>query len=163
MKKHKGFTLIELLIVIGLIAILAGVVFVSLDPLTRFRDARNARRSADVAAITSALRVNQVDNGGAYLDSVNDLAADGTKSYLIGNCTAGADATCPLTDTVYTTQPSCIDLSGLAGYLPIPVSPKIETEWSADQTGYYLVRKASGAITVGACDLEGATRIETTR
>ena len=38
----KGFTLIELLIVIAIIAVLAGAVFVALDPLTRFRDARNA-------------------------------------------------------------------------------------------------------------------------
>ena len=53
---QRGFTLIELLIVIAIIAILAGVVFVSLDPLQRFLDARDAARWTDVTAVLSAVR-----------------------------------------------------------------------------------------------------------
>ena len=64
MKFNKGFTLIELLIVIAIIAILAAVVFVSLDPLTRFQDARDARRWTDVDAVLSAMKLDQVDQGG---------------------------------------------------------------------------------------------------
>ena len=49
MKNKQGFTLIELLIVIAIIAILAGVVFVSLNPSQRFKDARDATRWKAVA------------------------------------------------------------------------------------------------------------------
>ena len=44
MEKRRGFTLIELLVVIAIISILAVVVFVALDPVTRFQDARDSRR-----------------------------------------------------------------------------------------------------------------------
>jgi prepilin-type N-terminal cleavage/methylation domain-containing protein len=37
-EKQKGLTLIEILVVIALIAILATVVFVALDPVKRFAD-----------------------------------------------------------------------------------------------------------------------------
>ena len=42
-KRTSGFTLIELLVVITIISILATIVFVSLDPVTRFADARNSK------------------------------------------------------------------------------------------------------------------------
>ncbi|MEK7649947.1 MAG: type II secretion system protein [Patescibacteria group bacterium] len=168
MKKQGGFTLIELLIVIGLIAILAGVVFVALDPLTRFRDARNARRNADVASIASALRVNQVDNGGQYVTSVNGLTANDTSAYLIGTdagtCTSGAPACSP---AGFTMQASCLDLTALStgGYLgTVPQSPPGNgLTWTAARTGYYLVRKVNGSIIVGACDTEGGAAIQVTR
>ena len=51
MKNTKGFTLIELLLVIGIIAVLAIVVFVSLDPVKRFSDARDARRVSDLQSM----------------------------------------------------------------------------------------------------------------
>jgi len=60
----KGFTLIELLIVIAIIAIVATVVFVALDPITRFKEARNAQRWQDVEAVADAVRLYQVDNLG---------------------------------------------------------------------------------------------------
>ena len=50
----QGFTLIELLIVIGIIAVLAAATFVALNPLTRFQDARDARRRTDISAVLSA-------------------------------------------------------------------------------------------------------------
>ncbi|MSR76268.1 MAG: type II secretion system protein [Candidatus Ryanbacteria bacterium] len=171
MKKRGGFTLIELLIVIGLIAILAGVVFVALDPFTRFRDARNARRNADVASIASAIRVNQVDLGGLYTPTVEDLTANDTNAYLIGTevgsgCAASAPLCVP--GGVLVLQVTCLDLSALAtsGYLgTVPKSPpsSITLTWADTRTGYYLVRKLNGAITVGACDAEGAAAIQVTR
>ena len=40
MSTRRGFTLVEILLTIGIIAVLATVVVVSLDPIERFQDAR---------------------------------------------------------------------------------------------------------------------------
>ncbi len=163
MNKNRAFTLIELLIVVGLIAILAGVVFVALDPFTRFRDARNARRAADVASIASAIRVHQVDNGGNYIASVAGLT--NATSYMIVTNTGNScivDALCSGTSN------NCADLSGLSngGYLgAIPISPKgaAAAAWGSGKTGYYIRKNSNNSITVGACESEGAAAIEVTR
>jgi prepilin-type N-terminal cleavage/methylation domain-containing protein len=63
---EKGFTLIELLIVIGIIAILALVIFITLDPAAKFAMARNARRWSDVNAILNGVKQYQVANDGDY-------------------------------------------------------------------------------------------------
>jgi len=163
----KGFTLIELLIVIAIIAILAGVVFVSLDPGKRFAAARDAARWTDVTAVLSAIKVNQVDLGGAYLDgpagqSIADLTAD--IKYMIGTATSGCnDASC----SAVTADANCVDLSSLSsgGYLAnIPVSPNATGDsWGDDLTGYYMSRNTNGSITVAACHYEGTEAITVNR
>ena len=50
-EENKGFTLLELLIVIAVLAVLAGVLFVALNPASRLEDSRNAKRWTDVNAI----------------------------------------------------------------------------------------------------------------
>ena len=154
---EKGFTLIELLIVVAVIAILAAVVFVALDPLQRFQESRDATRWSDVGAILDATKVDQVDNGGAYIAAVTALTA--RTYYQVGTCANGGDAGC----TAQTTAATCADLTGLAteGYLAsVPMDPSSGT---AAETDYYIMRAATGVITVGACDPEGATPITLSR
>lgn len=64
--RRTGFTLIEILIVIGLIAILATVVLVSLNPARQFAQARDAQRTSNVSAILNAIGQNIVDNKGIF-------------------------------------------------------------------------------------------------
>lgn len=136
----RGFTLIELLIVIAIIAIIAGVVFVALDPLTRFQDSRDSRRWGDITGILSAIKINQVDNKGGYLASITALA-DSTTAMIgtvNGTCTAA-------------TTSVAVDLSGLVsgGYLAsVPMDPNGGT---AATTLYYLTKNANGTIIIGAC------------
>jgi len=51
----KGFTLIEILIVIGLIAILAAVTIIALNPTGSFEDARNSERNTEMSQIHTAI------------------------------------------------------------------------------------------------------------
>jgi len=169
--KQKGFTLIELLIVIAIIAILASVAFVALDPLTRFRDARDSSRWNDITAILSAIKVDQVDNGGSYVYGVN-TDASGTsvitateEYYMISNATttSGCNATCDVTPSA---TDHCVNLQDLVteGYLvSIPVSPNGTGSWTSALSGYYMRQSSTGAITVGACESENTSSISVTR
>ena len=64
MKKinNKGFTLIELLIVIGIIAILAAAVIITVTPGEKLKQARDATRNSHMTAIGTALHMGVVDN-----------------------------------------------------------------------------------------------------
>ena len=84
-----GFTLIELLIVIGILAGLAALTFVALDPLARFQDSRNAQRWTDSKALLDAIMLDQVDNGGVYHDNITAMS-DNTY-YQIGTLSTGCN------------------------------------------------------------------------
>lgn len=145
-RKTKGFTLVELLLVIGIIATLAVVVFVALDPAKRFADARSARRLSDAETILSAVHQFVIDNKGVFpaglgVDTEQALgtASGGCSNYYNG-CNVQVD--------------SCLDLSGdLARYLKtIPFDPQTGT---TENTQYSILRNSNGIITVRACVEEG--------
>lgn len=51
----KGFTLIELLIVIGILAVLATVTVIALNPAQLFAQARDSQRMSDLSAVVGAI------------------------------------------------------------------------------------------------------------
>ncbi len=57
----KGFTLIELLIVIAILAVLAGIVVVTLNPAELLKQARDAKRIADMDSLTGAINFYLTD------------------------------------------------------------------------------------------------------
>lgn len=142
MANKRGFTLIEILLVIGIIAVLATVVIVALDPAKRFEDARNSRRLSDIQSILSAVQQYIVDNKGSLptrLDvAEKQISTSGSGCAISGECdvSGGGD---------------CIDLSSeLAKYLKsIPYDPQ---NGSNEATHYSVVADANNIVTVKACD-----------
>lgn len=139
-QNQKGFTLIELLVVIAIIAILATVVFVALDPVTRFADARNSRRWNDVNSILTAVHQYIVDNDG---DLPTDLTT-GQAATELGTCVTCDDVT-----------------TDLAPYLlTIPLDPSGGT---AAETGYEVTVNANNIVTVSAPSAENGETIQVSR
>lgn len=62
----RGFTLLEVLMVIGILAILAAVVLVAINPARQFKIARDSQRNANVATILNAIGQNMTDHGGVF-------------------------------------------------------------------------------------------------
>ncbi len=140
--KTKGFTLIEILLVIGIIAVLATVVIVALNPAQRFADARDSRRLSDIQSILSAVQQYIVDNQGTLPSGLD------TTEKQIGTNTSG----CELTEGACSANTSyCLDLStSLAPYLKsLPYDPG---DGSEGATRYTIAVNSNNIVTVTACD-----------
>jgi len=147
MKNKKAFTLIELIIVIAIIAILAGAIFVAIDPARRLHEARNARRASDIANILDAVKKYQADHSGTHYYLIESMTKD--VNYLIGESAGSCIIDCSVA-----LQSACVDLSEMGtDYLAIiPKDPKDGTDL---KTGYAIRKDDTGAITVIACGAEG--------
>lgn len=73
---RRGFTLIELLLVIGIIAILASIVIVAVNPSYQLAKAHNARRQSDVRAILEAFSQYSINHTGDFQVNSPAPAAD---------------------------------------------------------------------------------------
>lgn len=62
MKNNKSFTLVELLIVVGIIAILAGLIVAAINPELLRRKARDTNRKKDMSIVSEALGHYYSDN-----------------------------------------------------------------------------------------------------
>src|SRR3989344_8621492 len=148
--KNKAFTLIELLVVIVIITTLAVTVFVALDPAKRLADARDARRTADVNSILTAIHQAIVDNNG---NMPSNTPALGTTSQLgtaaIGCATHGTTA-CGGTAACSDLMSGAINLSSYLSSMPVDPNAA-----DANETGYSIVNNG-GIITVTTCLAENA-------
>ncbi|HVW66506.1 MAG TPA: prepilin-type N-terminal cleavage/methylation domain-containing protein [Candidatus Peribacteraceae bacterium] len=147
---RKGFTLIELLLVIGIIAILASIVIVAINPTKQLGDARDAQRRSDVNTILNAVYQYAIDHNGNLPSGI----PTGTAKIICQS---------DLTGTGCTTGITGVDLSVLTGsYLvKVPKDPLITA--TATGTNYFIVQDANGRITVSAPNAEQTTTISVTR
>ena len=143
-KKQKGFTLIEILVVIGIIAILAAVVLVAINPARQFAQARDSQRSSNLNTILNAIGQRMADNKGIF----NGVGIDGK--------------TCPSLPTNAPTGTvidnaaggSGVDLSCLVPtYVPaLPIDPSLSTP--TIPVGYNVYQDTNGRIHVLAATQE---------
>ena len=152
MKAKKGFTLIEILLVVAILAILAGIVILAVNPQKQLLDAHNAQRKADVNTILSGVYQYSVDNKGVMPGGNIPTAP----TAAIEICTSAVSATC--------TTATLADLSTLISsqtYLTaIPVDPAGNVTNGA---GYTIQKTANGRITVAAPAVGGYSAYSATK
>lgn len=157
MRKRDGFTLIELLVVISIIAVLAAVVFVALDPVTRFASARNSRRWNDVNSVLTAAHECIVDADGVTSGCIGSLTAGQTYE-IVSSGSTGCDDVC----TGATSDTHCADIdTALVAYLKtLPTDPGGVT---AGHTEYSISIDSNNIITVASCAAELSATIQVSR
>jgi prepilin-type N-terminal cleavage/methylation domain-containing protein len=149
----SGFTLLEVLLVVAIIAILAGIVIIAINPGKQLGDSRNSRRMTDVNTILNAVHQYGLDNSGTYPSGVTTTPTEMCNTGVAaGTCTAAG----------------LVDLSTLTStgkYLAaLPKDPLCPTGCNASGNGYQISKSATtGRITVTAINPEQGKTISVTR
>jgi prepilin-type N-terminal cleavage/methylation domain-containing protein len=140
---RKGFTLIEILVVIGIIAILAAIVIIAINPAKQFAQARNSQRTSNVNAILNAIGQRLADNKGVFEGTftINSI------TYTCGELPTATSAvdTQMAIDTISET-------GNLGCLVPTYISalPTDPTYTSGTDTLYDVTKTASGRVEVCA-------------
>ena len=130
----KGFTLIELIIVIGILAILATVVVLVLNPAQLLAQARDSQRMSDLASVKSAIAL--------YLVTATSTSVSATSYGTVATtCWFGAacDTACSAVNAstaVTGTGWVPINLAGTSGGSPLSALPLDPSQTAAYQYTY---------------------------
>ena len=166
----KGFTLIELLLVIGIIAILASIVIVAINPTRQLGNSRDAQRRTDVNTILNAVYQYAIDNNGVLPTTIPAqnttttwiCAGTGTYNSTGGNCgrtTSGVNLDVLVASGRYLVKIPRDPQAANAGKCP-----GAGAEGTGTGTCYQIFKDVNGRVTVTAPGKEqSTTEIKVTR
>ena len=140
-KQRKGFTLLEVLLVIAMIAILAAIVIIAINPAKQLAESRNAQRRSDVNTILNAAYQYAIDNDGTIPTTIT---------------------TAPALEICSTTGAAC---AGIVDLGVLTLDEKYIVSMPHDPNGtcavagvcYEILKTANDRITVSAPDTELCT------
>ena len=148
------------MVVIGIIAILATIVLIAINPARQFKQARDTQRTSNVNAILNAIGQRYADHKGQFRDSTETV------------CTSAAAI--PVVTTVPSPLPTATPIgskiANTAADLRPCLVPTYMSELTADpnnspvtgttyDTGYYVFQDSNGRITVYAPETELAVPV----
>ncbi|MEY4744556.1 MAG: hypothetical protein RL272_501 [Candidatus Parcubacteria bacterium] len=148
-KAEPGFTLLEILLAVALLATLAGIVILALNPAKQLGETRNAQRRSDVSTILDAMYQYSIDNSGTFPGTIPTGACGGAAGSICktgGTCTGIVDLGPLTTNEKY--------------IVSIPTDP---TGATTNGSGYFVSKTAGGRITICAPSAEQGATISVTR
>jgi prepilin-type N-terminal cleavage/methylation domain-containing protein len=142
LRKEEGFTLIEILVVVALIAILAAVTIIAINPGKNFEAARDTERRAEINEILSAV-TQYTSEQGHTIAGLGTVPLCSVAPEAIG--TGGVNLGTVLVDEYI---------------VAIPTDPSGGDD--AD-TGYTICQTAGGRVQIAAPNAEGDDPISVQR
>lgn len=137
LKGKKGFTLIEILVVIGIIAVLAAIVIIAINPARQFAQSRDTQRVSNLDTILNSVGQRMADNKGLFR-----LTTDAV-------CTSAMDLPIPMATATISSTGINLRPCLVPTYIPeLPVDPTVGTAWNGTtyDTGYSIMRDNNGRI-----------------
>jgi prepilin-type N-terminal cleavage/methylation domain-containing protein len=150
-RAQAGFTLLEVLLVVAIIAILAGIVIIAINPSKNLADTRNAQRQQDVATILDAVYQYALDNNGVIPATITTTPTEMCKTGA-GSCTSLIDLTSVTTSGKYIAS--------------LPIDPQCPTNCNANGNGYKISKDVTtGRVTItnSGINVEQSKTISVTR
>ena len=150
-KSKSGFTLLEILLVVGIIAILAGIVIIAINPSKQLASVRNTQRLSDLKQLNNAMTQFYIDH--SYYAGSTTLSTTSLKEI----CNTGSGSATTTTVNGTACDSTLVNLSELVPvYITaIPTDPVgtsslltfIPAAYAASNgTGYKIMRTVSNQI-----------------
>jgi len=135
-----GFTLIEILVVIGIIAVLASVVLVAINPVRQFKLARDSQRMSNVNALLNSISQNIAEHKGVFTCGMSPLALPTVPTVVRSATSTGGINLAPCLVPTYISV--------------LPFDPTVPgahyTSVSDYDTGYVIYQDAEGRVTASS-------------